>query len=383
MQTKKEYALYIHIPFCARKCNYCDFISYAGIEHLIPEYLEALSREINFYAENLKKPQLKTVYFGGGTPSLLDTKEIRHILDHIRAGFKISQSPETTMEVNPGTLNFMKLVKLNKMGINRLSIGAQSFNDELLKTLGRIHSAAEIRNTFQAARYAGFDNVNLDLIFALPNQSVEDWEKTLKEATALRPDHISTYNLIIEEGTPFYEARASLLIPSEEEECQMFELAIDFLTHAGFIHYEISNFAKPGKRCQNNLTYWDNEEYIGVGTGATSYIDGRRYSNTKKVDTYIKLWKDEDMGKNLLQEHKNFKRKIKQEVSDAVFLGLRKLDGIDANEILSRYGLDVFDLYKNEVKDLAERELIQIDNSRIKLSKRGLFLANEVFEKFV
>ncbi len=383
MVNKKEYALYIHIPFCKKKCNYCDFTSYAGIEHLIPEYLEALKREIDFYAENLKEPKLKTIYFGGGTPSLLDINEIKPILDYINDGFKVAKDAEISMEANPGTLNFMKLVKLNKMGINRLSIGAQSFDNELLKVLGRIHSRDNIIRTFQSARYAGFENINLDLIFALPDELVSDWEKTLKQAIALRPDHISTYNLTIEEGTPFFENRNRLDLPSDEEEYEMFELAIKLLTEAGFEHYEISNFAKPGKRCKNNLIYWNNEEYIGAGAGATSYIDGRRYSNNKKVDAYIELWKDENMGDNLIEEHKNFQRNIKEEFSDAIFLGLRKTDGIDAEELSSRYDLNIFDIYENELKELEEKGLININRSNIKLSKKGLFLANEVFERFI
>jgi len=383
MNNKKEYALYIHIPFCARKCNYCDFTSHAGIDHLIPEYLEALKKELTFYAENLKEPRLKTVFFGGGTPSLLDPNDIRSIMDHIKSGFKFGSNAEISLEANPGTLNFLNLVKLNKIGINRLSLGAQSFDDDHLKVLGRIHSSDNIKYTFWAARHAGFDNINLDLMFALPHQSVEDWEKTLKEALSLRPDHISTYNLTIEEGTPLHKDKKRLALPSNEEEFEMFDLSIKMLADKDFKHYEISNFAKPGKECRNNLVYWDNEEYIGAGAGATSYMDGRRYSNAKDIDSYIANWRDENAGINLIESHKSFKRNSSEEISDAMFLGLRKLEGVDPRELLSKYDIDPFDLYKKELNELSDKGLIEMNDSRIKLSKKGLFLANEVFERFV
>jgi len=346
----QPFSLYIHIPFCKKKCNYCDFYSFAGRENEIDEYVEKLAKDI----KRLPDPALggigsiKTIYFGGGTPTLLSASNFNYLLSTFN--FQLSSLQiEITTECNPGTVDLEKLKALRKLGINRLSIGAQSFNDEHLKALGRIHTAEDIYNTFKWARKAGFKNIGLDLMFALPNQTVEDWKETLRKAVKLSPEHISTYNLKIEENTPFWEMTkpktqnpnesTNLLIPNEETELEMYEFAIEYLTTNGYKHYEISNFSKPGKECQHNLTYWRNEEYIGIGDGAKSFDPTHLESNK-------------------------------------FILGLRLIEGVDLSK-------DEIKKYENEINEICELGLAELKNSNLKLTRKGIYLANEVFERFV
>ncbi len=374
----KSYALYIHIPFCAKKCNYCNFTSYANKENLIPSYIEAIGKEMAFYSEALGSALIKTIYLGGGTPSILEFEDIEKIIKDIQNYFVISDDYEATIEANPGTLNLIKLIQFKNLGLNRLSIGAQSFNDEHLKFLGRIHTASQIHYTIATARKAGFDNINLDLIFSIPNQSLEDWRNTLKRAVSLEPEHISTYSLSIEPDTPLYMERDNLAFPSEDTDYAMFDLAINILEREGYKHYEISNFAIEGFECRNNLTYWENDEYIGIGCGAASYIGKSRYSNTKNIKEYINNW-EEGKGRSIPITP----QRKKEEIAETIFLGLRKTDGINISETNKRLGIDILRYFRKEIEEFIKFGLLSVRDQRLMLTKRGLFLADEVFERFV
>ena len=377
-----KYSLYIHIPFCKSKCNYCDFNSFAGKEGLIPEYIGALKRELDFYSLVLEIPYVSTIYFGGGTPSMLEPEHLKDIQEWVTLKFALPKEREVTLEANPDSINFRKLLEAKNSGVNRLSIGAQSFNDEILKTLGRAHSSTHIQYAFNTARMAGFDNIGLDLIFALPGQTLPDWKDSLKKAVSLDPEHISTYNLVIENGTPFHKNKNSLNLPDIDLEYEMFHEAINFLTDRGFEHYEISNFAKPGKRSKGNETYWRNEEYIGAGAGATSYIGGNRYTNPAGLVEYIKSWRN---GVPQVIEDGLFggKTDTNLEIRETIFLGLRLIEGIDMRALDQRFGIDVHKKYENEIEDLIENSLLEIKGTNLKLTKKGLFLADEVFLRFV
>jgi len=379
-------ALYIHIPFCKKKCNYCDFVSFAGKEELIDGYVEALVKEIKtpsvltlfgllpLVKGEKKRGGLKTVYFGGGTPILLEPRHFNKIISTLisHSSLVISHS-EISIEANPGTADKSKLKELRQLGINRLSIGAQTFNDNHLKTLGRIHNSKQIHQTVEDARSVGFENINLDLIFALPNQTPDEWKKDLETALALRPNHLSTYNLQIEEGTPLYEIISKsqppishLQIPSEDLEAEMYEYTIKTLTAEGYHHYEISNFAQPGYECQHNLNYWKNGNYIGVGAGAHSHVNGQRWSNPDSVEEYI-------AGRDALRatpDDSHFATSRRE----TLFLGLRLIEGLPVEQFAG---------FEPEVAELLQDGLLTRENNHYRLSKRGLFLANLVFEKFV
>ncbi|MFH1684129.1 MAG: radical SAM family heme chaperone HemW [Candidatus Margulisiibacteriota bacterium] len=360
--------LYIHLPFCKKKCNYCDFVSYPDKEHLIDEYVSALVKEIKLATGDWR---LETIYFGGGTPTLLEPKHFEKILNNVP---RPSSLVEITIESNPGTADKTKLKELRKLGINRLSIGAQSFNDQHLKILGRIHNSKDIFRFYDDARSVGFDNINLDLIFALPNQSLEEWKSDLQTAISLKPNHLSTYALQVEEGTLFHKiikkqdtrnkqiTNSNLQLPNEDEELAMYEYTIDTLISNDYKHYEISNFAKPGHECQHNITYWKNRNYIGIGAGAHSHVDGKRWANPDSVEEYLAS-SPVPRPSSPADFH-----------AERIFMGLRLLDGISAKH---------FQGFENELAELIESGLLTRENSHVKLTRRGLYLANEVFEKFV
>lgn len=325
-----SFSLYIHIPFCKKKCHYCDFHSFAGREDEIDEYVDRIAADMKSVRPRYIAA-LRTVYIGGGTPTLLSPSHFEYLISNIE--YPISNI-EFSVEANPGTVSLPYLRKIRQQGINRLSIGAQTFNNLQLKTLGRIHTAQEIYQAVEDARRAGFDNINLDIMYALPGQTFGEVKSDIKEALSLDTEHLSVYNLQIEEGTPLYGQLLSR--PSEDLEADMYACVIDTLTASGYDHYEISNFAKPGFRCQHNMNYWKNGNWIGIGDGAKSNEDRE--------------------GKNTL------------------FLGLRMLEGLPKEK---------FTGYETEVAELLKDGLLMEDKSNYKLSRRGLFLANRVFEKFV
>ncbi|MBU1616303.1 MAG: radical SAM family heme chaperone HemW [Candidatus Margulisbacteria bacterium] len=356
-------ALYIHLPFCKQKCNYCDFVSYAGKEELINDYVEALVKEIEGQRHQGTKG-VKTVFFGGGTPTLLDPNHFDKIISTLicHLSLDIGHS-EISVEANPGTADRAKLKELRSLGINRLSIGVQSFHDRHLKTLGRIHDSKTAEVFYDDARAAGFDNINLDLIFALPDQYLNEWKKDIQQAIAMRPDHLSIYNLQIEEGTPFHQQQTTnnLQLPTEEIELAMYEYAIDCLWLTGYQHYEISNFSKPGKECRHNINYWQMGNWLGFGAGAHTHLNGKRWANPNCLETYLKGTKTEP-------------DKIIGDQGETLFMGLRLLEGLPAEK---------FHGFEKEVAELINDGLLKEDQGNYKLTKQGLYLANLVFEKFV
>ncbi|HJO47963.1 MAG TPA: radical SAM family heme chaperone HemW [Candidatus Scalindua sp.] len=370
-------SLYIHIPFCISKCIYCDFNSIVMKSQIVDEYLNAIESEL--HAIN-GKYSFTTVYIGGGTPTVLNEIQLSKLLDIISKHVDVFNLKEYTIEVNPGTLNEEKIFALKDSCIDRVSIGIQSFNDKYLKLLGRIHTAMEAKDIFSSLREKRLGNISIDLIYGYPTQTLSEWKTDLRECLTLGPEHISAYCLTYEQGTPLVGMMNSgkLKKLSEEEELNMYEHTNDFLGNKGYKHYEISNFAKPGKECQHNTVYWENREYIGIGAGAFSYINGERYCNIKSVKEYISAVKSK---KNLIC----FSEKLPQEkrASEILIMALRMTSGISKNEFLSRSGYDLTELFGTQLNILTQAGLINFDDERIKLTRKGLSLADSVMMEFV
>ena len=390
MKTKNV-GLYVHIPFCKKKCEYCDFKSYADKEELIEEYVKWLKYELEEvgkgnrldYENHLDNLAIvKTIYIGGGTPSLIDSKYISGILEVIKKNYTFAENTEITIEVNPGTVNKEKLEQYKKSGINRLSIGLQSTHDRLLKKIGRIHNYDDFLNTFKIARNVGFENINIDLMLGLPEQSIEDLEQSVEEVIKLNPEHISVYSLIVEEETPFYKKLEAneLNLPEDDLERKMYWAVKEKLEKSGYIHYEISNFAKKGFESKHNLSCWNQDEYIGFGTSAHSYTNNIRYSNIDNIEEYINNFKTDNETENFVfHEKQNKESKMKE----FMMLGLRKIEGISIKDFKSRFALNPIFAYRKELEKLVDEELIEIDGDNIRLTNKGLDLANLVWEEFV
>ncbi|MCL5057086.1 MAG: radical SAM family heme chaperone HemW [Actinobacteria bacterium] len=374
--------LYTHIPFCIRKCHYCDFTSLPVEEEAASQYIRAFMREAEIRAGLLQPEQkaLDSVYVGGGTPTCLPGDSLIAVLESIFFFFNVSGSTEITVEANPGTVDFKKMLSLRRSGVNRISIGFQSCRQELLDTLGRIHSFSQAREAFWEAREAGFDNINIDLIFGIPGQTPGHWESCLKAVGDLRPEHISAYSLQLEEGTPLYDrVRGGALEQCPEDtEAEMYELLIDFLKEKGYLHYEISNFALPGRACRHNLRYWRGGEYLGLGPSAHSYLGGRRFSNRPDLKGYIDSLESGKLPVDWEEEVD-----LKTAMSEAVFLGLRLIEGLDTGEYRKRFGREIEDVYGEPVRRLENQGLIGIEGGCLRLTRRGLMLGNRVFSEFV
>lgn len=376
-----ELGLYLHFPFCISKCPYCDFNSYQLKEdNQISSYISALYQEITAYSQKLKKSNIKTIYLGGGTPTILSGTQICKILEFCKEKFKIDKDAEITIEANPGTLDGEKIKLLIESGINRLSLGAQSFNDIFLKKLGRIHNTQEIIDSYYLAREAGFNNINIDIMFALPDQTTEDLQATLKKAVSLKPDHLSLYNLTIKQGTEYYKEykRGKLKLPTEDEEFDMYNWAINFLEESGFEHYEIANFARSHKRSMHNLIYWQNKPYLGIGAGAYSFIRGYRYMNYEKPERYIK-----EIMSGKLPIDNGEKLPLRKRMIETIILGLRTKDGVIYKKFKTRFGINLNDIFSKQINKLVNLRLLQKDNYKIKLTNKGIFLANTVFREFI
>jgi len=373
--------LYLHFPFCISKCPYCDFNSYQLKEdNQISSYISALYQEINAYSQKLKKSNITTIYLGGGTPTILSGVQIYNILKFCKEKFTIEKDAEITIEANPGTLDGEKLKLLIESGINRLSLGAQSFNNLFLKKLGRIHNTQDIIDSYSFAREIGFSNINIDIMFALPGQTTEDLQVTLKKAVSLKPDHLSLYNLTIKSETEYYKKykRGKLKLPTEDEEFDMYNWAINFLEESGFEHYEIANFARPHKRSMHNLIYWQNKPYLGIGAGAYSFIRGYRYMNFKDPVIYIK-----EVMNGKLPVDNGEKLSLRKRMIETIILSLRTKDGVGYKKFKARFGVNLNDIFPGQIKKLVNLGLLKKDNYRIKLTKKGVFLANTVFREFV
>ena len=373
-------ALYIHIPFCQKKCYYCDFNSYSGKQHLIKEYIEALRNEMKMYKHVLDGYKISTIFFGGGTPSILEGDQIAIIMDTIGKYYDIEKDAEITIEANPGTLNYDKLKKYYTAGINRLSIGLQACRDSLLKTLGRIHSFEDYSKNLREAGRAGFTNINTDLMFSLPEQSEKDLEECLEEVVSLGIPHISAYSLIVEEGTPFngWAKDKTIILPDEEMQLKMYHNTIGYLKGRGYIHYEISNFARPGFQCKHNMTYWCNRPYIGLGAGSHSYFNKKRFSNVDSIEKYMDLVRDKKIPIG-----NEMDVSIKDEISETMFLGLRLTEGVSIGEFIGRFNISPFKIYKEQIKKFSAQGLLEYNRENIKLTQRGIDLSNIVFQEML
>ena len=375
---KKDVGLYIHIPFCKAKCYYCDFVSFANKEDLNKEYVEAVIKEIKY--RKLDKYNIKTMYIGGGTPSTLDSTDISKIIDEVKEN--LDKNAEITIEVNPGTVNKEKLEAYKNIGINRLSIGLQSTDDKLLKGIGRIHTYNEFLETYKSAREVGLNNINVDLMLGLPMQKLGTLKKSLREVIKLNPEHISVYSLILEENTKLYDKVdiGELVLPNEKLEREMYWQVKNTLESKGYIHYEISNFAKKGYESKHNSDCWKQKEYIGIGVAAHSYMESKRFSNQSNLEEYINNIKSEEYEKNIIIQEEQTKEDKQKEY---MLLGLRTIDGINIGEYKNKFGENPIFKFHKELDKLVGEKLLEVDGEHIKLTKVGLDLANIVWEEFV
>lgn len=372
-------SLYIHIPFCAQKCLYCDFPSFARKDHLRKAYIEALNKEIISLREKNNNLEINTIFIGGGTPSVLEANELECLLKEV-AKLNMAKDIEYSMECNPGNLTEEKLEVMKKYGVNRISMGLQAKQDNLLKGLGRIHNYKTFKENFLLAKKVGFNNINVDLMFGLPNQSLNEWEETLREIISLEPAHISAYSLIIEEGTAFYNLYENdkLKLPTEEEERKMYHLAKKILEENGFNQYEISNYAKEGKECRHNLAYWNMDNWIGVGSAAASYINGKRIKNISSVEEYINSIKDRgEAVEEIINNSKN------DNMEEFMFMELRKINGIDENEFKNRFSMNINDVYGEILNKYIGEGLLIRESGRIFLSEKGIEISNVIMADFL
>lgn len=376
MENKKELSLYIHIPFCKQKCFYCDFPSYASIDYLREDYVKALCKEIEEKAINYK---IKSIFIGGGTPSYLETKEIAKLLKTI-SKLDLEEGLEFTMECNPGALAEEKLKTMIDGGVNRISMGLQAVQNSLLKDIGRIHTFKEFTENFNLARKVGFKNINVDLMFGLPNQSFDEWKESLEIISSLNPEHISAYSLIVEEGTAFYKLweKNKLILPSEEDERRMYSETKEILKAKGYHQYEISNYSKEGYECYHNKVYWESKNYLGVGSASTSFIDGKRIKNIENVKAYIDGIMDDKSI--VLEENENSKE---DNIEEFVFMGLRMIEGISKEEFKRRFKLDIYEIYSKEIKKNIENGLLLEVGDRLKLTEKGIEFSNSVMSDFI
>lgn len=391
-------ALYVHIPFCETKCPYCDFNTYAGINHLLPSYLASLQREIHVWGEALDHPMVNTVFLGGGTPSMLSPAQMRGLLTAVRAVFPIAAGAEVTAEVNPDDASPERLTAFREAGVNRVSLGVQSLDDGELHMLGRRHGASEALAALKAIRAAGFDDFSADLMYGLPHQTMETWRRTVEGIIGAAPSHVSAYALTLEEGTPFGKQAADGALPEQDVDlaADMYWWADRALSRAGFHNYEISNWAQPGRESRHNVTYWRNAPYLGVGPGAHSFLGGYRFANVKSPVAYmtrVRAWEALPGGiEALLREGPGPVADVdpidrRTEMADSVILGLRLTEGVSEEDFLARFGMGLQDVYGEVIAQNVSLGLLRLDGSGatgvVRLTERGRLLANEAFVRFL
>ena len=377
---KKDLGLYVHIPFCVKKCEYCDFLSWSAGEEEREQYVNALLTEIESYRDFAKGYRVSTIFVGGGTPSVFLPKQMEQVLQKVYEVFELEKRPEITVEVNPGTVDEEKLQCYKKNGVNRLSMGLQSVKDEKLRLLGRIHTYQEFVESYELARKVGFDNISIDLISSVPGQTLQEWKEELETAAAQNPEHISVYQLIIEEGTPFYEKYAEHpeLLPDEETSREIYLWTGKFLKEAGYEQYEISNYAKQGKESKHNLKYWERGDYLGLGLGAASMVRNIRMSNTKDMKTYLERC---DKPKTM-REDVQFLEEPRQ-MEEFMFLGLRKTRGVSKKEFRRIFGREMDMVYEKALHKCLENGMLLEHKDRIFLSEEGTLLSNMVLSEFL
>lgn len=408
----KELELYLHIPFCERKCAYCDFLSAPADLPVRISYIKKLQEEIAYYGAQYGEYQVSSIFFGGGTPTILEGYQLAAILETVKEHFNITTDAEITVECNPGTLTAGKAEKLVQAGFNRLSMGLQSADDRELQLLGRIHNFAQFLESYDLARKAGFRNINVDLMSALPGQTLKSWQDTLQKVTALRPEHISAYSLIIEEGTPFYERFAEderireegghpRLLPEEDVERQMYELTETFLQIKGYERYEISNYAKPGYECRHNCGYWIRKDYLGLGLGASSLVEHQRFQNTSDLKTYLEQEYSSQCGgqyeriaetiqlqaeTGLTQTGHHIHIEIldkKSEMEEFMFLGLRLMAGISRQQFEKKFQVTLNSVYGEVLRKLKGEQLIEEVAGYVRLTEHGIDVSNYVLAEFL
>ena len=377
---RKDLGLYLHVPFCMKKCKYCDFLSWAGSEEEQETYVQGLLKEIESYREFAKGYKVSTVFLGGGTPSILSGEQIERILGAVSDVFMMDKHAEITLEMNPGTVTEEKLRSYKKAGINRLSIGLQSVKNENLKLLGRIHTYEEFLQSYELARQEGFKNISVDLISSLPGQTLESWKEELQEIVRLNPEHVSVYQLILEEGTPFYETYADHpeLLPDEEVSREIYLSTGRILSEAGYEQYEISNYAKPGQESRHNLKYWDRADYLGLGLGAASMVRNIRMTNTRNLKTYL----EHCSQPKTMREDVQFLEEPRQ-MEEFMFLGLRKTRGVSRKEFHRVFGRDMDMVYEKTLAKCLENGMLKEHKDRVFLSEEGVLVSNLVLSEFL
>lgn len=372
----KTLELYIHIPFCVKKCAYCDFLSGPSTAEKRREYVNLLCEEIESAKERTAGYEVSTIFFGGGTPSILEGEQLMKIMDTIKSSFSIKKDAEITLEMNPGTVTAEKLQAYKLAGINRLSIGLQSVHNEELKILGRIHTYEEFLETYHLARRVGFDNMNIDLISAVPGQTVQSWEHTLETVLALEPEHISAYSLIIEPGTLFYEkyGENGEGLPSEEEDREIYRRTRQFMEKKGYHRYEISNYSISGKECEHNKGYWKRTPYLGFGIGAATLFEEKRYSNPEETKEWKASFDKKFSGEEL---------SLEEQMEEFMFLGLRMMEGVSKIEFQSYFKCNIEEIYGRQIEKLVNLELLEENEERIWLTEKGIDVSNAVFVEFM
>lgn len=366
-------ALYIHIPFCERKCRYCDFLSFADRHMLIGRYIDQLGREIGDSSEEHGGREVSSIYIGGGTPSVLRAGMISDIMHIMRETYDLDADAEISIEVNPGSADRDKLSEYRECGINRLSIGLQSAHDHELNVLGRIHTLADFEDTYRTAREAGFDNINIDLISAIPGQDIESWRSTLDHVAGLKPEHISAYSLQLEEGTYFFDHQDEYAWVDEDTDREMYHMTSRILGAAGYDRYEISNYARPGYECRHNIVYWRGGDYLGFGIGAASYMDGARFKNTDSIEEYLR-------GIRCVE---STPLSVPDMMAEYMFLGMRMSAGISKRGFEERFGRAVTDVYEHQIAECVRDGLIADAGDTYRLTERGSDISNYVFAKFL
>lgn len=372
--------LYIHIPFCIKKCKYCDFNSFKLNVDEKRKYLNSLKREMELYKVNLKDKSIDSVFVGGGTPSILNEEEIKILFQNIKNNFRIKDSAEITMECNPGTLTLNKLKTMKACGVNRLSIGLQAVQNNHLEYIGRVHTYEEFEKNYYQAKEVGFENINIDLMYALPNQSKEDWMESLEKVVKLNPTHISAYSLILEENTELFNMyqKHEFKLLDEDTDIEMYEYTINYLKSNGYNQYEISNYAQKGFECKHNILYWKCENYVGLGVSASGFLNEIRYNNLCELDKYEEIIHS---GKKPIEWEE--KLSIKDEIEENIFLGLRMNEGIKFKDFYEKYNLDFEEEYKIEIDKLKKMELIETNDEGMRLTQKGREISNSVFVEFM
>lgn len=372
--------LYIHIPFCVKKCKYCDFNSFKLNVGEKRKYLNYLKREMELYKGNLEGRSIDSVFVGGGTPSILNEEEIKILFQNIKNNFQIKDSAEITMECNPGTLTLNKLKTMKECGVNRLSIGLQAIQNNHLEYIGRVHTYEEFEKNYYQAKEVGFENINIDLMYALPNQSKEDWMESLEKVVKLNPTHISAYSLILEENTELFNMyeRHEFKLLDEDTDIEMYEYTINYLKSNGYNQYEISNYAKKGFECKHNILYWKCENYVGLGVSASGFLNKTRYNNLCELDEYKNIIHS---GKKPIEWEE--KLSIKDEIEESIFLGLRMNQGIKFKDFHKKYNFNFEEEYKNEIDKLKEMKLIEIKDEGMRLTQKGREISNSIFVEFM